>query len=41
MVKRIGWDGFFITCALLAIPGMLLLVKFAPWRSAGAETQPG
>ncbi|MEA3232987.1 MAG: AmpG family muropeptide MFS transporter, partial [Thermodesulfobacteriota bacterium] len=37
MVKRIGWDGFFITCALLAIPGMLLLVKFAPWRSTGAE----
>jgi len=39
MVKRIGWDGFFITCALLAIPGMLLLVKFAPWRSAGTETE--
>ena len=41
MVKQIGWGGFFITCALLAIPGMLLLVKFAPWRSAGAETEMG
>ncbi len=40
MAKTIGWEGFFITCALVAIPGMLMLLKFAPWNeeaSAGAE----
>jgi PAT family beta-lactamase induction signal transducer AmpG len=26
-----GWFGFFTGCALIAIPGMLLLLKFAPW----------
>ena len=34
MAKHIGWEGFFIFCALVAIPGILLLVKFAPWRSS-------
>jgi len=31
--KNIGWEGFFIGCTLIAIPGMLLLLKFAPWKS--------
>jgi PAT family beta-lactamase induction signal transducer AmpG len=37
MAKKIGWQGFFIGCTLIAIPGILLLLKFAPWnaRSAG------
>lgn len=30
--KHMGWTGFFIACTLIAIPGMLLLLKFAPWR---------
>jgi PAT family beta-lactamase induction signal transducer AmpG len=34
MVKHIGWEVFFIFCALVAIPGILLLVKFAPWHSS-------
>jgi PAT family beta-lactamase induction signal transducer AmpG len=33
MAKYLGWESFFITCALIAIPGMLLLIKFAPWNS--------
>lgn len=33
MAKNIGWEGFFIGCTLIAIPGLLLLLKFAPWRS--------
>ncbi len=40
MAKTIGWESFFITCALVAIPGMLMLLKFAPWNeeaSAGAS----
>jgi len=32
-VNQIGWFGFFIVCTLIAIPGMLLLLKFAPWNS--------
>ncbi len=33
LAKIMGWENFFIFCALAAIPGMLLLVKFAPWKS--------
>ena len=33
MAKNIGWENFFIGCTLIAIPGMLLLFKFAPWHS--------
>jgi MFS transporter, PAT family, beta-lactamase induction signal transducer AmpG len=36
MAKNIGWEGFFIGCTLIAIPGMLLLLKFAPWNSRAA-----
>jgi PAT family beta-lactamase induction signal transducer AmpG len=32
--KHIGWVSFFIVCTLIAIPGMLLLLKFAPWKSS-------
>ncbi|OPX40391.1 MAG: AmpG family muropeptide MFS transporter [Desulfobacteraceae bacterium 4484_190.1] len=31
--KYMGWEEFFIACTLIAIPGMLLLIKFAPWNS--------
>jgi PAT family beta-lactamase induction signal transducer AmpG len=33
LAKNVGWEPFFIICALIAIPGMLLLLKFAPWNS--------
>jgi PAT family beta-lactamase induction signal transducer AmpG len=33
MAKYMGWPGFFVFCTLIAIPGMLLLVKIAPWNS--------
>jgi len=36
MAKHMGWEAFFIMCALVAIPGLLLLIKFAPWNSAEA-----
>jgi len=32
LAKNMGWGSFFIACALIAIPGMLLLLKFAPWN---------
>ncbi|MWN04733.1 AmpG family muropeptide MFS transporter [Gilliamella sp. Pas-s95] len=33
MVEYLGWTNFFCLCFILAIPGMLLLLKVAPWNS--------
>jgi len=33
LAKQFGWEAFFIVCTLIAAPGMLLLFKFAPWRT--------
>src|SRR5512135_1631555 len=33
LVETMGWTNFFFLCALLAVPGMLLLLKVAPWSS--------
>ena len=32
IVETIGWTSFFILCTVLAVPGMLLLFKVAPWN---------
>jgi PAT family beta-lactamase induction signal transducer AmpG len=32
IVESIGWTHFFILCTFLALPGMLLLFKVAPWN---------
>jgi PAT family beta-lactamase induction signal transducer AmpG len=32
----VGWTNFFLLCTVLAVPGMLLLVKVAPWSEADA-----
>ncbi len=32
LVENIGWVDFFSLCVLIAIPGMLLLLKVAPWH---------
>jgi PAT family beta-lactamase induction signal transducer AmpG len=31
IVEAVGWTQFFVICALLAVPGMLMLLKVAPW----------
>jgi PAT family beta-lactamase induction signal transducer AmpG len=31
MVESMGWSNFFVVCAFLALPGLLLLMKIAPW----------
>ncbi len=31
-VELIGYAPFFVACALFAVPGLLLLVKVAPWQ---------
>jgi len=32
LVEHMGWTAFFIFCTVIAIPGMLLLLKVAPWH---------
>lgn len=45
LVEGLGWTQFFLLCAGLAVPGMLLLAKVAPWREIppnapqGADTR--
>jgi len=36
LVQALGWVTFFLLCFALALPGMLLLLKVAPWN----ETPP-
>jgi MFS transporter, PAT family, beta-lactamase induction signal transducer AmpG len=31
IVERLGWTEFFLLCAALALPGMALLLRVAPW----------
>ena len=32
LVEQLCWFGFFMLCVLLALPGMVLLFKVAPWN---------
>jgi len=32
IVESIGWTGFYFLCVALAVPGMLMLLKVAPWN---------
>ena len=41
LVERLGWYGFFWLCVGLAIPGMLLLFKVAPWSGDAADETVG
>lgn len=36
LAEHTGWELFFTACTLIAIPGMLLLFKFAPWNGGKA-----
>lgn len=40
IVEKIGWEQFFYMCALIAIPGMLLLFKVAPWNENPITSEP-
>ena len=37
LVEQLGWVSFFGLCVALAIPGMLLLLKVAPWHQSDNE----
>ena len=32
LVEQLGWFAFFLLCTVLALPGMALLFKVAPWK---------
>jgi PAT family beta-lactamase induction signal transducer AmpG len=36
IVEAVGWTQFFVLCFIVAIPGMLLLLKVAPWTERRA-----
>lgn len=40
LVEALGWFDFFLLCAALAVPGMLLLFKVAPWREVSPQQSP-
>ncbi len=41
LAQIIGWKGFFILCTLIAIPGLLLLLRFSHMQADGRETSSG
>jgi PAT family beta-lactamase induction signal transducer AmpG len=38
IVEQVGWTNFFLLCTVLAVPGMLLLFKVAPWNEVEGST---
>ena len=44
IVEQIGWTSFYWLCVLLAMPGMLMLFRIAPWHGdslkASGDTAP-
>ena len=39
MAKYLGWDVFYFLCAIIAVPGLLLLFKIAPWNASNEELE--
>jgi PAT family beta-lactamase induction signal transducer AmpG len=37
LTKGIGYTNYFVVCTFLAIPGMLLLFKVAPWSKSAED----
>ncbi|HZI84374.1 MAG TPA: AmpG family muropeptide MFS transporter [Casimicrobiaceae bacterium] len=40
IVEQTGWFAFFILCTLLALPGMALLLRVAPWNEPAQAAAP-
>ncbi|HSU45121.1 MAG TPA: AmpG family muropeptide MFS transporter [Casimicrobiaceae bacterium] len=40
IVEHTGWFDFYLLCTLLALPGMALLLRVAPWRNEEAPMPP-
>jgi MFS transporter, PAT family, beta-lactamase induction signal transducer AmpG len=39
LVEWLGWSSFFLLCFVLALPGMLLLLRVAPWNGTAAAVK--
>jgi PAT family beta-lactamase induction signal transducer AmpG len=39
MAESMGWDGFFLLCTLIAIPGLLILTRFKKWANSSTTPQ--
>jgi len=37
LVEWMGWTTFFVLCVILAVPGMALLLKVAPWHERHSD----
>ncbi len=37
LVEAMGYTHFFLLCTVVAVPGMLMLLKVAPWGKSGSE----
>jgi MFS transporter, PAT family, beta-lactamase induction signal transducer AmpG len=40
LVEQMGWFDFYLLCAVLALPGMLLLLRVAPWNGDRSHAPP-
>ncbi len=40
LVDAMGWFNFYLLCAVLALPGMALLLRVAPWNEAKTAPPP-
>jgi MFS transporter, PAT family, beta-lactamase induction signal transducer AmpG len=41
IVEYTGWFAFFLLCTALALPGMALLLRVAPWHERASTSKPG
>ena len=41
MTRFFGWNLFYLFCALIALPGILLLLKIAPWKADNESLEQG
>jgi len=41
MTQFFGWNLFYLFCALIALPGILLLLKIAPWKADNESLEEG
>ena len=38
LAKNLGWGNFFVACALIAIPGLLILIKYSTWNVTSVKS---
>lgn len=39
MIEWIGWELFYYSCAIIALPGLLLLIRLAPWGASNQDIE--